>query len=362
MVNVECSDVAYDRVINSEVGEKILQKKQEIFEILLYKKPFVESVGEDLLEKANEIVFDTSAKISTRTKLYEGVLELQQEIPEKDYIRDIESYLLRYPSFLGLLVLGDDLLDFERYGFPSVKSLEESITAFCVGEKEISRYHVRDFYWRLNGKKNLIASNEHGDFYANQRNVSGENGVDHTLFGDAEFFEVFVDDDSSKGISAYQDWSMFLVSLLKYAKYSNLANIYEISNWRDVLNEVGAVGTNTAEAMFGMDYFDSFIYSRSLLVKGEKSKGIPHFVGQSFYPCMEEDKLVFVREPREDEKPDFELDLDDRLGKCNGFVKCVEYSPEDLPHALKATYRLFARDRTVLPKIMEAFYSDFDKF
>ncbi|MFH1918237.1 MAG: hypothetical protein ABIJ14_04015 [Nanoarchaeota archaeon] len=358
MFRVECPKLAYDRIVKSELSNLILEKKELIKDILLYRQPFWSDFGSEILEESKEYVFNWENKISDKWNHHREMLEFDEVFEKEDFVFEIEPFLIKYPGFLASLVLGEKVSNPEKFGFPSRRSLEESIASFCVGEKHIIGWKDRSYFWRKEGVKNEISSNEHGDFYASQTDISGEDYVkkEKDLFGEREFrnFSTIKETCNINTIRDYQDWTMFLISILNYAKQIGKEKIHEIINWRSVLGEIGFIGTHTTEA-FGGTKFDDYLMERPNLIHGKTLSMFPIFIGKDFIPYVKDDKLIYLVE---DNNGEISLDFTGRFFEDHKFSKVNEYTQEDLPHMLRATYRLFARDRTLLPKIMKAFLSN----
>jgi len=364
MMDIECPKPAYDRLIKAGLDKKVLIKIKVLHDIFLYNNPF-ELEGSKILKIAKDTFSKMpERKISEKTEVSKQILTLKQILDEDKY-GIVSSFkfgdlLVQYPAFLGYLILRNDLFDFEKYGFPSRASLEESITSFCISNYEIIMDWGRDYLWRSRNFKNLISQNMHGDLYASQTDFSGRECEEQTLFGIEEKFDTIKKDSEKKTIYAYQDWSDFLMATLRYSEVIGKAKIPEIVDWKDVLGKVGAVGTATAEAMFGETGIDlklHFLEESPILVKGNKIEGYLLSVkGQNsnFFPYVEDKKLIYL-ENNENGKtlPEFE---GTRLENIK-FSRTIEYCEQDLPHVLAAIYRLFARDRSLLPKIMNIFLS-----
>jgi len=355
MFRFECPKPAYDRIIKSNLYNLILEKKELIRDIILYRQPFWSDFGKKVLEESKTYVYGWKNKISGQWIHYREMLEFDETFEKEDFVFEIAPFLIRYPGFLASLVLGEEISNFEKLGFPSRKSLEESITSFCVGEKHVVGRKDRSYFWRNGNLKNEISSNEHGDFYASQTDVSGEDYVkkEKTIFGEGQIRVIGTVKESPKSnaIRAHQDWTMFLISILKYARHLEKERMPEIVNWKDVLKETGFIGTNTAEA-YGGSRFERYLIERPILIQGESLEMFPIFIGEDFIPYVKDNKLIYLMGEGNGE---ISLDFTGRFFENSKFSKVNEYSPEDIPYMLRATYKLFARDRTLLPKIMEAF-------
>ena len=96
--------------------------------------------------------------------------------------------------------------------------------------------------------------------------------------------------------------------------------------------------------------------SQSMMNEGKIIETFPlHIPGQrNHYPYISKDgKLLYLIET-EDGEIIMPVNEDSRLAKIK-LSKYIEYDENDLPNLLRGTYKMFARDRRLLPKIMEKF-------
>ncbi len=368
LIDVECPKPAYERIVNSELKERILKRAKKVSDITLYG--FDDSA--DRLFKIARRNFDLSDRVNEERDLWREFLELEDEIKKQNIsVSSAGAYemLSRYPCVLGYAVLEGDLFDFGRFGFPNRKSLQEAITSFCIGERQEFNELLRreDYFWRGNNgnTKNNLSNGFHGDLYAGQIDVSGKDLKEETLFGSVDNFDSVKYSDERKGISVhYGAWSPFLISALKYAEHLGQKNMSIIKNWKQALDSVGgAVGTNTAECEFGGS--DSYwhlenMLKNSLVVQGREISMENHPICISagekvvYYPFVDSDgKMSYVLE---DEKGEVELPAPRKsIWEGKKYQKILEYDADDLDNLLKGTYRLFARDRGELNYIMDVF-------
>ena len=283
-------------------------------------------------------------------KIYEGDIFFSFD--------EFREFFINNPVFFGALILEKEVLDYTNYSFPSRRSLEESISSFILGEREINRDSSGDYFWRNNNLKNLISLNQHGDLYASQTDISGKEWVN--LFLEPEFDTLKINPKAKK-IGAYQDWSSFLISTLKYSEKIGKSRMPEIVNWKNVLNETGSIGTSTTESLGGTNNSLEFIIDSPIMVKEEKLTSFPlkvHDQVSSFWPYVEDNKLIYLSVDEKGEPIDC---LKDTSFNEVNFSRTITYDKDDLPHILKATYKFFARDRSLLPKIMGWFLEKADK-
>ncbi len=361
---IECPTPAYQRLKAAGIDRTIVSKRKIIEDIFLYNSICADNAGVNILNHAEKEFFAKDRLISDRSEMHKNILELEAALKESDNPRfdEFKEMLIKYPSFLAACTIGENVLRFEQFGFPSRKSFEEAIASFCIGEEESINSHGSDYIWRNGNFKHLISQNIHGDMYASQTDVSGKEYAERTLFGDVLLFDTVKINPEVRAISAYQDWSQFLVSLLKYAQLIEKQRMPEITEWREVLKETGEVYTPTAEAMFGDridDWRLDFLLDCPVLTSDTtKLEEMPLYVFSSkdttFMPYVEGRNLVYLHESKDG---DFEIPFQQGIFQGKKYSKRLEYTEEDLPHALRATYKLFARDRRILSRIMDKFLS-----
>lgn len=353
-----CPDPAYEQLKISGVTDIILKgkKKDLVRDILLDR-----NIGDDFrFNKARNFILSNLFKIKTQKLLmYEDLVKSERDfdIAEGMLFGGFDSFLAQHPVLLGHAVLGDNLLKYEKFGFGSRVGLEKAITGFCLGERNQFGLWNDEWTWRNAGFKNNIFRNMHGDLYVSQKDSSGKDFIDNTLFGKVRVFDS-IKKAETFGFGAYQDWSQFLVSLLKYSEKIGKSDIPEISNWQEVLDEVGGTSGAYAEAFGGLDAPESHAHTlmdeELMSYRGMDDKGWPITVSnrnQYALPFFKDDKLTYFVQ---DEEGEFEFNFG-RFFKDKRFSKAVEYNPDDLPEAMRGTLKYFARSREMIPAIMNEF-------
>jgi hypothetical protein len=340
---VECPNPAYNKIIEAGI-DKVLFRKRESLTDITHVNCFPDDIDK-VFAKA-ERVLSKKGKLTQEREVARNIILFRNAVgsEEGEDYDAMEKLSLKYPSILAYIALGNDVCRFRHLGFPTRKSLEESIVSFCMGEeRSLSSFLRSGRTWR-NGKfKNEIFRNEHGDLHVSQADVSGRYYKEQTLFGEEEVFDSMLVNPPSGGFGAYQDWSGFLLSLLRYAQALGKEKMPEIVNWREIAEKDG-IGGNWADGH--CDFGFSWITERKLLREGEDMSGfdtifIPNGYGSdrtATIPFFTKDRrLVYRRENGE---------------------KLVEYNEKDLSEALVANYCYFARDRLLMCKIMEKFVEE----
>ncbi len=351
---MECPNPAYDRLIKSGLADKIISRKEEIHNTLLYKTPFYEPRGSAIFDWANRVL-ENEGKISERRESARDISELERKFTEADGKSHVDGnefaeMLLQNPSWFARFMIGKEVLRFAKHGFPTRKSLEESVVSFCVGEQETYDKSSDSYVWRNGRWKNTINLNMHGDLYVEQKDVSGVKRIERRLFGKEIYFDTHKKVEG-ESFGAHQDWSAFLVSVLRYSKLVGKSRIPEIVNWEGVLQKVGEKGTNTAECMFGSGGLDNipWLITAPLAIEGGEENAPAIQIWRShetqYIPYFSDGRLIYL-------KPDNEGEIN-LLGKR--YSQGVEFNENDLTHLLKANYRFFARDKSQMRRIMKIF-------
>jgi len=367
MIEVACPKPAYERIVKSGLDKRIKEAKDRLFDIVMGG---VNQIGgEEIFEHARKY-FRQSQRISERSALYKDILKLDEIIESESFFsEEKDELLIKHPSLLAFAVLGEEVLNFRKYGFETRSQLEESIAGFCLGERWAKElFGFRDkYFWRNGNYKNELTNSYHGDCWAHQTDVSGKDTKQKTLFGEVQVFDTWKDVSGKiKGINAdWTDWSNFLIASLRYAEAIGKAKMPEIINWRGFLREIGSVGTMTAEAEFGdasPDWaLDELMRAQLLNSDVEKIEEFPIcIVGGGdrkniYFPYVSDGRLLYLRETPEGE---IQVKSNCTLIQDKRFSPHLVYDESDLPHLLKGTYSLFARDRSLLPKIIDRFIAE----
>jgi len=379
--SIECPKSAYERLMKGGLVGKVLRKKQEISELMLYGYDFHSASQSYLLfEKAKGELFKTNTRLSEKSEVWKNILFLYEKIDKnEDFKTDSEMFeesTIEYPSLFSCMILGEELFDYEKYGFPTRKSLEESIASFCIGERwnYFGLSGRGDYTWRTEDGnfKNSLSNEFHGDCWIHQIDVSGKYKKEQTLFGEIESFDTIKDiygTEDRKGINAhYNYWENLLMIILKYAKSLGKEKIPEIINWRETLEKAGGgVGTMTTEAMFGgggrSDINLELLFEDPIINadRKEKLETWPLYIrGDSevnYLPYVFKRNLHFIKSCK-DEEGSLDLSFAAPRFKEGKYKMHISYYESDLPHLLTGIYKLFARDRSLLPKIMNKFIEE----
>jgi hypothetical protein len=172
-------------------------------------------------------------------------------------------------------------------------------------------------------------------------------------------------------LNQWQDWSPMLGALLVFARKVGMSDIREIAEYPHVLADLDRSAAATAEAEFGTDmmFLPSFVREHSILDLASTPVEFPNTFcagpggdSSTYIPVYFDNKLWFprinhltkrARQQEAAETPFAERlrqHLLDEIQSETSAAEIVRFSPEELPQALRATYRLFCRD----PRRVEA--------
>jgi len=320
---IECSNDAYYKLQAIGIEERTKRVKEELTQIFLYKTIW-DGEANIILEQAR------TAKPSEEQQ---DILALEEKLD--DFVFQINPYVIEHPFLVAKVVLGDDLDKFSQYGFSSKKNLASAINAYCIGEKKTINDDKRSYIWRQGKYKNSVNLIDHGDMHANQKNLSKieESGV--------------LIDPPGSGFGLQQDWSPFLISILKYAQAIGKKDIPEIKDWQEMIRELRQSNPwgNTYSEKFTKTKFDLTIqYDHDL--SGAKDINLKLWINKSVLPYFNKGALDILKNT---EDGDLKIRLYTQHEK---FKRIAHYIPEDIPHLLKANYQLYARSVDDLANIM----------
>lgn len=351
-----CPDLAYEQLKKSGVVDLILNEtaKKSVKNTLLNR-----CIDDNIINNASGILkINRFNSKDEKIIMYEDLVNCNTDYNTDEFagFSDFNSLLTRHPAYLGYLVLGEDILKYKDFGFNNGTSLEKAVTAFCIGEKHEFNFRADEWVWRNNNFKNEIHGDVHGDMTISQTDSSGRDYEERTLFGDERIFDC-MKKVNSFGFGAYQDWSEFLVSLLKYSEKVGMSDIQEIADWKGTLEEIGGGFSGACAEAFGRCCNAKFnarmLMDSQLMCDGEKLKISPLTIwnqNTGTLPFFRDGKLIYMKQDKEGGAK-----FNERYFKLKRFSKVVEYSPDDIPHAIKGTLKYFARSRKMIPAIMNEF-------
>lgn len=354
LFNVETTTPAFNRLKDNGLLDLVSESSEELSAARSNSVFVLDSLFDRARLELSNVAFTLPAG---KREVFQEIFELEQDCQDifdkwgdHHHLRLNSRKFLESPSFIARYVLGDGVFNFNSFGFSSRRNLELAIASYVISGADgllDSSPTVR--VWRNQSYKNYIHLRDHGDLWAKQVDISAEEVVEQTLFGEYSSFQSFTD-RSSKGISADQDWSGFLVSALKYAEYLDLKDLPEITNWRSFLrSNPWGNAPSELEVSDRMDYTSNFLLNLGVFKEGQDLDSLPLEVRANstvYFPYItKKDRLQFIKESEFGE-----VSLEGRT-----FSICLDYFPEDLPHILSANHALFARDRSLAAHIMEEF-------
>lgn len=354
---IECPRPALDKLRKTGLVDRLMRDRDKWFSAatsLFFEQDFY-----DVFDEARESLtkMNTSETIRKRA-FFRRITELVDKTREDSCLRP-GGELMNYPEVMAYIALGDDVFRFADYGYETQKQLEESVTSFCLGYSSTSRLNDSDYCWVYGNCKNFLSNSYHGDLHVSQTDISGKYFHERTLFGEREVFDTWKNtDECRERISAhYGNWESWLAIILKYAKEIGREAIPEITNWRNVLREVGESHVCAVEAEFGETNRDFFGLELPVMVEGKKLEMSPIFFygddKKSYIPFVKDKRLLIVVDDK-----DGNMEFPEYPGSYfsnKKFTQVLVYEESDLTDLLKGTYKLFARDRRRMPKIIESF-------
>jgi hypothetical protein len=340
---VECPNPAYNKIIEAGIDKRL--KGNEVLEDFISHRTFPDNI--DRIYARAEKELGRKGKITEKREIARDILLFRAAYDEESEwdSESIESCSIEHPSLLAYLALGKDVFNFRELRFPTRRSLEESIASFCIGEgRSLFPFNECERIWRNGRFKNVISRNMHGDMYVGQTDVSGRYSKQRTLFGgEEEEFETKLVDPPLGAFGAYQDWSCFLLSLLRYAQVLGKEKMPEIANWREIA-EKGGMGGNWGDGH--NDFGWEWIMGLRLLNEGQDMKEIDAIFIPNGYGNHRIETIPYFSKDRK------------LVYRTDKGKKLVEYDEKDLPEALIANYCYFARDWILMCKIMEKFVEE----
>lgn len=296
---------------------------------------------------------------------------------------------LKHPVAISLSILRKGLMDYHDVGFATPHALARA-TASCA---EIFYCIDRcDEYWlSQDNRLTFVSRNIHGDMHIAQVALSSERSTrtGEGLLQTDLFIPLRELGERStllqRGaqplspmatLNQWQDWSPMLGALLVFAHKVGMTGIREIAEYPSVLAELDRSAAATAEADFGTDmmFLPSFVREHSILDLGSTPAEFPNTFcagpGEdtaTYIPVYFGNKLWFprindlskrARARGNDGTPFAERlrqNLVAELQSERSAAEIVRFSPEELPQALRATYRLFCRDPRRVEALLKIF-------
>jgi hypothetical protein len=320
---IECSNIDYNKLQAIGIEERTKQVKEELSDIFLHKMIWDGKVNL-ILENARQSLDEEQEDILSLEA------EIEAELESPGYIAQMDPFVIKHPFLVAQLVLGDDLDNFSQYGYSSRKDLANAVSAYCIGERKVIQKNREVYIWRQREYKNTVTLMDHGDMNVSQVNVEGS-GV--------------LMDPPRSGYGLKQDWSSFLIPILRYAQAIGEKDIPEIKNWQELIKELRR---NT----WGDDFSDfteeelslTMLYGREL--SGTSDGNLKLWINSSILPHLNGRNLDILRTS---ETGDVEVPI---FGHPQKFQKIANYVPEDIPHLVKANYQLYARSVNDIAKVM----------
>jgi hypothetical protein len=360
-MNVECPKFAYEKITkNKALYSRIIRKKDKWGDVLIGCG--LGGTEWRIIDKAKKYfkdIKDLSRIDMMLKKIYLDILEFDQVMERLDYFcMDKGELLIKNPTLLAYAILGEDLLNPQKYGFKSRRQLEESLASFCIGEHWNLGYAYGERYaWRNRQYKNEFCNAPHGDLSLSQVDVSGYHQTFDTLFGSEDDFDTWKDTGNyTEYLTSFQNWSNLLMCVLRYAEAIGKGRIPEITDWKEIEKGLDGFVPATAEALFGGSHHHlEFLVDYPILIEGKDVDRMPLGVvsaisNEAFLNIayVKGGRLCFLRE----DKNGSMSPLNRGYFKGKRYSVHMDYGESDLPDLLKGIYKLYSRDRTELPALM----------
>lgn len=330
MDEVICSRQGYEKLEAVQIAERTRKVREGLNTVFLYKSIWRDAPAEVASWTRNTLVDRRWEE--DRTDLQ----DLDRELDKEPNLTQIEPFVFNHPLLVARMIVQNDLDQFAKYGFGSKRDFAKAIVTYCISERRPIQGDKRCVSWRNERYQNRVDLIDHGDLNVRQTDITGKLGEDIII------------NPQTQGFGIQQDWSPFLVSVLKYAERIGQKNIPEIRNWRDLAKKVRT--TNP----WGTDIPDPETDSPDVSVELLFSTGLAPLE----YPLRLNDRVVAslgdgnLELLRENPKGEVEL----FGGRLKG-SRIITYFPTDIPNLLRANYQLFARSVSSMAQLMDYFNS-----
>jgi len=320
-----CTERTYDLLDKANILSIAQNSRDGLKTLFLYRTVW-EGAPKQTLEELK------SSKDATLSEDLKDALDLEQKL-DSGTIFDINPVVFEHPFLVARMVLGKELDNFGNYGFNSKKDFATAVATYCMEEKDHIDKDIKRYCWRNKNFRNFVDLSTHGDLHVSQTDLSDTTG------------KIVLTDPTREGFGIKQDWSPFLVSVLKYSQLIGKQEIPEIKNWRE-----------TAVPIRTSNFWGSKIPDRSddlaFGLEGMFDRGIgpsdaPLFINDNTISYFRDGNLEFLREHKEG-------DIELYQGRLK-MKKFMTFTPDDLTHLLKANYKLYARSVSDMAQIMDHF-------
>jgi hypothetical protein len=327
-LDVICSSKTYDRLENAGIVQKSHDTKAELNSIILFR-----TIGDGLARQTLELLKSTRELELSDEKT--DALELE-ELLEDPFCFDVKPHVFAHPYLIARMVFKDELQNYKHYGFNSKIDFARAIATYCITENRVIQSDTKLKSWRNHDYRNQVRLCDHGDLSVIQTNIQSRNNED------------IIENPESYGFGINNDWSLFLITVLKYAEALGKKDIPEIKNWRDFAESVRRHNPwNGNTILESAEKYDSRIprlFSSSLNPNSD-----PLFITQKKVARFNDYNLEILT-----------IDPTGNISICQGNYmanRTLIYYPSDLVPLLLANYQLFARSTNDMAQILNYFNS-----
>jgi len=292
---------------------------------------------------------------------------------------------------IALCILEKRILEFEKFGFSSAQALANCVSASAELLKCLS---LSEEYWiNKDGRLTFVSRNIHGDMHISQTQLKDLMHCSGNHERQIDFFlQLGMPDegDSKEGISTdnpraslnhFKDWAPLLGSLLVFARKIGLEGVEEIQNYKQVLKELQRCPACTTEVFLGTSGSELQRNLKDYAVLDLADASPPSYLPIQFCASSRENATIYmavlydeklwfppvnsiftqISERRKSgnttEEESFQKQILNLLLDPSMEGQIVRLSKDDLPNALRATYRLFSGSPTDVEAMLGMFLS-----
>jgi len=342
-MGTECSARAYEKLVGAGIGKRVAKVAEDVEHALLYKTILDGRVGEVVADSLSALHSDEFSD-----EFHADVQELEEKLRPESIDRLEDRGLLDHPYLFAGVVLGRDMRRFKKYGFGSEREFAEAVTAYCVGERHMSRIFHDKYVWRNEGMKNVVSLIDGDDTSVLQADVSGKGPM--------------LRDVERTGFCFGRDSSQFLAIALKYVDFLGMRDIDEIGNWVEHVRAGGKhhPSGDGYEAWASGDKKLSFMTEN--LLTGHHLIGTKNNGDTSPSRIEKRDSAIWPIVSGRNMEIFAGADSGDveifPYGESRPGIKARKvavYTPEDAAHLLKANHKLYSGSRTDMCGLMDLF-------
>ncbi len=353
MSSIQCSSAAYTLLDKTGIAERTARRAEDLKKINLHRTIERGEAGR-IVDHVRAVVKGLETPRYS-PDFYTDITALEEELRDDDLALNLSrENLPRHPYLLAGLVFGEEVRNFQKFGFASEKIFAEAITAYCLGETRTIQGDHTSYSWRTGERKHSIELISHGDVSVGQYLVGGESPLLSELW--------------ATGFTVVQDSAPFLILALHYAHFLGLSQIPEITEWEPLVAEF------SQHHPYGGGY--SAWKKASASERESEAEGIApplvnsRFIGNvgtdhwplrierqggALWPILRGRELDIYSASERGSETIYPWGNGSKSGHAIKAEKIVTYTPQDVPHLLTGIYKTYARDRSEMCLLLELF-------